>query len=205
MKEKLYNGITLEDVKQVAVKEFGVALEHIEFETVTDKKGFLGIGSKLEIKATVVGDGIKIGKDYLEMILKQNKIKGQIEKRVRGNVVEFDIHADSENGFLIGKNSRYLVSLQTLVSILVNLYYDKEDQKIVKIDVGGYKKKREMQLEAMADRIAREVNSTKVPVKIDSMNAYERRIIHNKLSESKVVKTRSEGEEPNRYLIVEPK
>lgn len=205
MKEKLYSGITLEDVKQVAVKEFGVALEHIEFETVTDKKGFLGIGSKLEIKATVVGDGIKIGKDYLEMILKQNKIKGQIEKRVRGNVVEFDIHADSENGFLIGKNSRYLVSLQTLVSILVNLYYDKEDQKIVKIDVGGYKKKREMQLEAMADRIAREVNSTKVPVKIDSMNAYERRIIHNKLSESKVVKTRSEGEEPNRYLIVEPK
>lgn len=205
MKEKLYNGITLEDVKQVAVKEFGVALEHIEFETVTDKKGFLGIGSKLEIKATVVADGIKIGKDYLEMILKQNKIKGQIEKRVRGNVVEFDIHADSENGFLIGKNSRYLVSLQTLVSILVNLYYDKEDQKIVKIDVGGYKKKREMQLEAMADRIAREVNSTKVPVKIDSMNAYERRIIHNKLSESKVVKTRSEGEEPNRYLIVEPK
>lgn len=205
MKEKLYSGITLEDVKQIAVKEFGVALEHIEFETVTDKKGFLGIGSKLEIKATVVGDGIKIGKDYLEMILKQNKIKGQIEKRVRGNVVEFDIHADSENGFLIGKNSRYLVSLQTLVSILVNLYYDKEDQKIVKIDVGGYKKKREMQLEAMADRIAREVNSTKVPVKIDSMNAYERRIIHNKLSESKIVKTRSEGEEPNRYLIVEPK
>jgi spoIIIJ-associated protein len=137
--------------------------------------------------------------------LKQNHIKGQIEKRVRGEVVEFDIHAENENGFLIGKNSRYLVSLQTLVSVIVNLYYTKEDQKIVKVDVGGYKKKREMQLEAMADRIAREVNSTKVAVKIDSMNAYERRIIHNKLSESKNVKTRSEGEEPNRYLIVEPK
>jgi spoIIIJ-associated protein len=205
MKEKLYSGLSLEDVKQEAVKDFGIAAEHITFETITDKKGFLGIGSKLEIKAYIDVDGVKIGKEYLEMILKENNIKGQIEKRVRGEVVEFDIHADNENGFLIGKNSRYLVSLQTLVSVIVNLYYSKEDQKIVKVDVGGYKKKREMQLEAMADRIAREVNSTKVAVKIDSMNAYERRIIHNKLSESKNVKTRSEGEEPNRYLIVEPK
>jgi spoIIIJ-associated protein len=205
MKEKIYNGKSLEEVKVEAVKDLGIALEYLGFETVTEKKGFLGIGSKLEIRVYVSADGVQIGKEYLEMILRENNIKGQIEKRVRGEVVELDIHTDSDNGFLIGKNSRYLVSLQTLVSIVVNLYYDKDEQKIVKVDVGGYKKKREMQLEAMADRIAREVSSTKVPVKIDSMNAYERRIIHNKLSVSKFVKTRSEGEEPNRYLIVEPK
>jgi len=205
MKEIIYSGKTLEEAKTQAVKDLGVGIEHIGFETVSERKGFLGFGSKLEIKAFVNSDGTKIGKEYLETLLRENNIKGVVEKRVRGEVVEYDIHADSDNGFLIGKNSRYLVSLQTLMSIIVNMHYEKEDQKIVKVDVGGYKRKREQQLEAMADRIAREVSSTKVPVKIDSMNAYERRIIHNKLSSSKYVTTRSEGEEPNRHLIVEPK
>ena len=73
------------------------------------------------------------------------------------------------------------------------------------IDVNEYKEKREKTLERLAKRIAREVAATKVEVKLDSMNSYERRIIHNTLTNNKKVYTESEGEEPNRYVVVKPK
>ena len=53
--------------------------------------------------------------------------------------------------------------------------------------------------------IAREVAQTKIEVKLDSMNSYERRIIHNILNNNKRVYTESEGEEPNRYVVIKPK
>lgn len=54
----------------------------------------------------------------------------------------------------------------------------------------------------MAKRIAKEVITTKVDVKLDNMNSYERRIIHNTLSNNNKVSTISEGEEPNRHVII---
>ena len=73
------------------------------------------------------------------------------------------------------------------------------------LDVNEYKEKREKSLERLAKRIAREVRTTKVEAKLDSMNSYERRIIHNTLTNYKGVYTESEGEEPNRYVVVKPK
>ena len=67
------------------------------------------------------------------------------------------------------------------------------------------KEKREKLLERLAKRIAREVKSTKVEAKLDSMNSYERRVIHNILTNFKGVYTESEGEEPNRYVVIKPK
>ena len=71
--------------------------------------------------------------------------------------------------------------------------------------VNEYKEKREKSLEGLAKRVAREVAATKIEVKLDSMNSYERRIIHNILTNNKRVYTESEGEEPNRYVVVKPK
>ena len=57
----------------------------------------------------------------------------------------------------------------------------------------------------MAVDYGKQVARTKQTIKLDNLNAYERKIIHNKLSTWKDVKTHSEGEEPNRVLIIEPK
>ena len=73
------------------------------------------------------------------------------------------------------------------------------------IDINSYKEKREKSLENLAKRVAREVATTKIPVKLDSMNSYERRIIHNILTDNKKVYTESEGEEPNRCVVIKPK
>ena len=205
MRSKVYEAKTIDEAKSLAVKDFGVEVNDIEFNIVKETKGFLGIGSKLEVEAVLNVDGIEKGKKYIQMILDFNNIEGFIEKKVRGNNVEFNIDAGEFNGYLIGKNSRNLIALQTLVSTIINNYYEGEDLKVVLVDVGGYKRRKERSLENMAVEYGKQVARTKQTIKLDSLNAYERKIIHNKLSTWKDVKTHSEGEEPNRHIIVKPK
>lgn len=203
--KKTYEVKTLEEAKKAAVLEFELPEKDLKFEIIKETKGFLGIGSKLEVEAEVVTDGIEMGKNYIKSILEFNGVKGFVEKKVRQNNVEFNVDAGDFNGYLIGKNSRNLIALQTLVSTIVNRYYDKEEKKAVLVDVGGYKKRREKNLESMAVDWGKQVVRTKTAVTITDLNAYERKIIHNKLSSWKDVETHSEGEGTNRVLIIEPK
>lgn len=204
MRRKLYEVKTLEEAKKLAVEEFGVNEAELTFTIVNEKKGFLGIGGKISVEAVIDADGITRGKEYIQMILDNNNIQGFIEKKVRGNNVEFNVEAGELNGYLIGKNARSLLALQTLVNIVVNNYYEGEELKTVFVDVGGYKKRREKNLENMAVNFAKQVTRTKQKIQLDHLNAYERKVIHNKLSTWKNIKTHSIGEEPNRFLIIEP-
>lgn len=202
---KVYEVKTLEEAKQLAVKDFGVSSEDIELVVLKESKGFLGLGSKLEIEAKVITDGIEKAKNYIKMILESNGATGFIEKKVRENSVEFNIDAGDYNGYLIGKNSRNLIALQTLVTTIVNKYRSEDEYMSVLVDVGGYKRRREKSLESMAVEWGKQAVRTKTAVKITDLNAYERKIIHNKLSTWKDVVTHSEGEGQERVLIVEPK
>lgn len=203
--KKIYEVKTLDDAKKLAVADFGIALENIEFNVLKETKGFLGIGARLEVEAKVVIDGIEEGKKYIKMILETNGVEGFIEKKVRDNNVEFNIDAGDYNGYLIGKNSRNLIALQTLISAVVNRYYSEEDFKVVLVDVGGYKKRREKNLESMAVEWGKQVARSKDSMTITNLNSYERKIIHNKLSSWKDVTTHSEGEGQERVLIIEYK
>lgn len=205
MRTKIYEVKTLEDAKKQAVLEFCINENDLKFEVISEKKGFLGIGGKLEVQVTINVDGAARGKEYIQMILEAHGIEGFVEKKVRDDVVEYNIDAGDYNGYLIGKGSRNLMALQTLVSIIVNNYYDGETAKKVSVDVGDYKKRRISQLERMAVQFGKQVARTKQTIKLDYLNAYERKIVHNKLSTWTDVNTHSEGEEPNRYLIIEPK
>lgn len=205
MKRKIYEVKNIDEAKEIAPKDLGIALDDLSFNILSEKKGFLGIGGKVEVEVLCEVDGVQRGKEYIQMILDANNVKGFIEKKVRGNSVEFDIDAGDFNGYLIGKGSHTLIALQNIVSTVINNYYDEENKYIVFVDVNGYKKKREKRLEKMAVDFGKEVAKTKQPIKLDNLNAYERKIIHNKLSTWKDVTTHSEGEEPNRYLIIEAK
>lgn len=205
MKKKIYEVKAVEEAYSLAVEDLGIALNEIDFNVVSEKKGFLGIGSKIEVEASCNVDGVAKGKEYLQMILDNNGVEGFIEKKVRDNQVEFDIDCGDFNGYLIGKNARTLIAIQQLVSNVINSYYDEDEKYIVMVDVNGYKKKREKRLERMAVDFGKEVARTKQSIKLNDLNAYERKIIHNKLSTWKDVATHSEGEEPNRYLVIEYK
>ena len=73
------------------------------------------------------------------------------------------------------------------------------------LDVENYKENQEKRIERLAKKLAREVVRTKVEIKLDNMNSYERRLVHNILSKDKKVYTISEGEEPNRHVIIKLK
>lgn len=203
--EKVYEVKSLEEAQSQAVLDFELPLEDLSFEVTEEKKGFLGIGSKIEVKVCIATDGIEAGKKYIKTILDNNGVEGFIEKKIRGENVEFNVDAGDFNGYLIGKNSRNLIALQTLVSTVVNRYYGEDEKKIVLVDVGGYKKRREKSLEYMAVDWGKQVAKTKTAITITDLNAYERKIVHNKLSTWKDVTTHSEGEGQDRVLIIEPK
>ena len=197
MKQKLYEGKTLAEVEVLAVSELGVAKEDMYFDEI----------SETEIHVIVDANPVKKGKDFLETFLKEANIDGFVERKMRDNIVEYAITTADANGALIGHNSQTLAALQYVTSLIVNQYFDHETESglIVKVDIGDYRKNRDEKLEKMAVRIAREVARTKVPVNLRYMNAYERKVIHTKLSTWKDVTTHSEGVEPRRYLVIEPK
>ena len=197
MKEKKYEGKTLAEVEVLAVSELGIAKEDMYFDEI----------SETEINVIVDANPVKKGKDFLESFLKNANILGFVERKMRDNVVEFSITTEDANAVLIGKNSKTLLALQYATSLVVNRYFDldKESGLIVKVDVGDYRKKRDENLEKLAVRVAKEVARTKIPVKLRAMNVYERKVIHTKLADWKNVSTHSEGVDPNRCLIIEPK
>lgn len=192
MKTKVYKGILEDEALRLASQEFGISEDDLVVKVEND-----------EVEVTVGIDGIEKGKQYIQTLLKNNNVNGMIEKRVRDNVVELNIEAGEFNGVLIGKNSKHLIALQVLVSAIINNYYDADEQMIVKLDVGGYRKRREGNLERLAVEYGKQVTKSKQSVTLDGLNSYERKIIHDRLSTWKNLKTHSEGEEPNRFLIIE--
>ena len=203
---KIYEVKTIEEAYDLAKNDFHFPIDELKFEVLSEKKGFLGIGSKLEVQASLAVDPFTKGKEYLQVILDANNINAVIEKKVRDDVVEYDIEAGDENGYLIGKRSRSLIAMQILVSHYVNRYFIDSDKQIsVLVDVGEYKKKRVRYLERLAIQFGKQVAKTKQKIKLDYLNAYERKIVHSKLGTWDDIKTYSEGEEPNRFLIIEPK
>ena len=73
------------------------------------------------------------------------------------------------------------------------------------VDVNDYKAQKRKRIEKTAKYTAKEVAKTKVEAHLEPMNAYERRIVHSILTDSKDVITESEGEEPNRHVVIKPK
>lgn len=194
MKAKIYNVETCEEALQLASIEFGVDKEELDASKVEDG-----------IEVITIVDGVDKAKQYLQTILDSFGAKGYIEKMTKGSTIEFNVDVKEMNGVFIGKNSKHLLAIQTLLNIIVNKYYSEEEQKTVLLDVGRYRKRREATLEKMAVDFAKQVLKTKQVIKLDNLNAYERKIIHDKLATWTNISTHSEGDEPNRYLFIEYK
>ena len=202
MEKHNYIGKTKEEAIQLAKEELQEVEENLLIRELETTKGGLFKSKKVEIQVIEKREVIKDIKDYLVKILKSMGYNVNIEVKNKEEVPKYIIFSDND-ALLIGKNGKNLKALSTIVSQYLNTQLGKSFKFV--IDVNEYKEKREQSLERLAKRIAREVAQTKVEVKLDSMNSYERRIIHNALTNNKKVYTESEGEEPNRCVVVKPK
>lgn len=108
-----------------------------------------------------------------------------------------------DTGTIIGKRGSTLDAVQCLASYMVN----KDEEKYIRVilDAENYRTKREKTLENLANRIAGKVEKSGRPVTLEPMNPYERKVIHCTLQNNRKVKTRSEGKEPYRRVIIENK
>ena len=104
---------------------------------------------------------------------------------------------------VIGKRGQTLDALQYLTNLVSNKNTD--EYKRVIIDVEGYRSRREKTLEQLAVKLAKKVLSTDRMARLEPMNPYERKVIHATLQNVDGIKTRSEGEEPYRRVIIEKK
>lgn len=202
MEKHNYVGKSKEEAIQLAKEDLQEVEENLFIKELETTKGGLFRSKKVEIEVIEKREVIKDIKDYLIKILKSMGYNVNIEVKNKEEVPKYIIFSDND-ALLIGKNGKNLKALSMVVSQYLNTELGRNYKFM--IDVNEYKEKREKTLERLAKRIAREVAATKVEVKLDSMNSYERRIIHNALTNNKKVYTESEGEEPNRYVVVKPK
>ena len=106
-------------------------------------------------------------------------------------------------GVLIGRRGKTIEAFQRIAALIIS----KEMSRWVRvsIDVEGHRKRREKQLKAMAEKIAKQVASSGRKQSLEPMPASERRIIHMTLEKNPNVKTDSIGEDPRRKVVIEPK
>lgn len=138
-------------------------------------------------------------KTFFEAIINKlgNNINYSIEKKSNG--LEISLSGD-DAGFLIGYRGETMYAFQSIISTIANKGIDEKIR--VWLDIEGYKEKRERTLQDLANRIARTVERTRKAVTLEPMQAYERKIIHSVLQDSKTVKTESIGEEPRRRVVI---
>ena len=188
---------TLDEGMELAVSYFHLSEEKIFLNILEEDEDGFKVEALVDINLALEG------KKYIESILQAMGITYQLEVRSLNNETEiyYNIHTD-ENPLLIGVKGKTLDALQVLVRNLLQTY--SKELVVVNVDVGSYRENRKHQLEVLATKIAKEVAKTKVPVKLKPMSSYERRIIHNKLSEWRDVFTESEGEGSDRCLVIKP-
>ena len=140
-------------------------------------------------------------RDVLNAIFAKLDITGDINIDVNKEERTVNITvAGEDTGELIGKKGQTLDAVQYILSIIVNK--DQDSYFRVKLDTNNYRERRQKTLENLARNMAAKVKKTHRKVTLEPMNPYERRVSHAYLQSDKLVTTKSEGEEPNRRVVI---
>lgn len=201
MKKYTFNGKTLEDALEVAYNELNVGKDDIFYKS-SEQKGGLFKAKKVEVEVIKKADVDDFIKDFALKITSDMGFQTQIESKVRDGILNITLHSDNNN-LLIGKDGKNMAALSTIIRQAV--YNELGFFYKFNLDVGEYKLKQQKNIERMAKSVARDVAKSKVEAKLEPMNSYERRIVHNILNDDKYVYTESFGEEPNRYVVIKPR
>ena len=138
---------------------------------------------------------------FLSELLKQMKIEATVEAAETEEGLKLNILSETD-GLLIGRRGETLDALQYIVSLYWNKDRKDNGYRRVAVDTEGYRARREETLRRLARKNAARVAKSGRSMAMEPMNPYERRIIHSALQGFRGVTTHSEGEEPNRRVII---
>lgn len=203
MKEYIYEGKTEDEALNLALYELNLTKDDV-FYTVKEEKKGLFKAKKYQVIITKKEDYINDIKTFLLDILSKMGVKdAKLEVLKNDEHIYMNIFAEDEyKPVLIGKGGKNLAALNQIIRQMLN---NMGVNLKVNIDTGSYKKDRERRIASLARKLARDVVRTKVEVTMDPMNSYERRIVHNALSNNKYVITESVGFDPDRKVVIKLK
>jgi spoIIIJ-associated protein len=218
-------GETVGEAKWHALRELeqlapGLDKASVQFEVVSEgERGLLGVGyaparviARAEAGAAPPAqqpvareaddsDLAALLRELLEEVTAAAGVRCRIdieedEEAVTASLVGGDL------GLLIGRHGQTIDAIQYLANVIAWRAHG-DDRKDVVVDAAGYRARRRETLEALAMRSAERVKATGGAVDLEPMSSIERRIVHLRLQDVAGVRTRSEGEEPHRYVVVE--
>lgn len=140
-------------------------------------------------------------REYIDRIMGAMELAYTLSVDFRENEIDVSIDGKKEEtGIVIGKHGSTLNGIQIVLSAMVN--QRSEEFRRVIVDCSGYRKKREQVLKRIAGKTANKVLKTNKSIKLEPMNAQERRIIHACLANVDGIRTRSEGKDPHRRVVI---
>ena len=222
MEYKEFLGKTVAEAIENGLKELGLTEEQADIRVLEEgkKKLFGSVKARVEIAAKECApekeektentsacecsanatDGERTVA-FLEGLFELLHIKACTELVSEGEKVEINVTAANTNS-IIGKHGAMLDAIQTLAGAVANT--GRDDYKRVVVDCENYRENREATLVKLAENLAQKAIRLGKKIKLEPMNPYERRIMHAAISETEGVSTRSEGKEPNRYIVIVP-
>jgi len=217
-------GKTTNEAIEKGLKELNVSRKMVDIKVLEneDKRSFFSILAPrvVKVEMTLKEDSeereIKHKKEIilteeeqekaienLENFLKELKkeLPEDTEYLIKKDKSAIYIELNSPNlGFLIGYRGDTLYAMQSILTAIAGKGIDNRVRVI--LDIEGYKAKREKTLEDLAEKVAKTVIRTRKSIKLEPMQAYERKIIHSKLQANNKVETNSVGEEPYRRIVI---
>ena len=195
-----YTGKTYEEAVNKAKIDLQELEENLIINTKEEKKTLLS--KKVEIEVIEKREVKEYLKKVIKNLLKDMGFEIDLEITVNNDTPTYRLYSTND-ALLIGKDGKNLKALTTVVNAILTKEINTNYRFL--IDVSDYKEKNDRRIESLAKKLAREVKMTKVEVKMDSMNSYQRRLVHNILNNNKYVYTESVGEEPNRCVVIKPR
>lgn len=228
MKSIIAEGKTSNEAIENGLRELGCTKQDVDIKILEneDKRSFYSILAprivKVEltlkenveknIEKTIINKEEKILSDENYELAKEDLVKFldsfskiynlEYEINKNNNLIEINITGENSSK-LIGYRGDIINSLQTILSAIANK--NTNERVRLSLDICDYKSKRENTLKELAKKLEKTVLRTKRKVVLEPMTAYERKILHTELQNSKNVTTYSIGEEPHRKLVVDLK
>ena len=200
MEKIIRKGNDLEEVLNEFYSETELTKDDI-FYTSEVIKGKLFKADTVEVTIIKKEDLYGFAKEYLEELISNMGLEVNFEIKNKEDRKVLKLYSNN-NQILIGKDGRTLKALENLVRQKISTEFGVYFK--ITLDVEDYRDKKDNRLIRLAKQTAKDVVRTKTKAVLDNMTSYERRVIHNALTDFKGVTTHSEGEEPNRHIIIEP-
>jgi spoIIIJ-associated protein len=208
-------GDTLGEAKWAATKELeprfpGVTADCVRFDVLeepTVEGGRARVRAEVDVEAwrrqaqEVPDEPEERVRAVVARIVQALGLRGTVDMEETDDEIRATVNGD-DLGLLIGKHGGTIDAVQHLAFRAA--FRGHSERKRVVVDASGYRERRETALQRMADRAAAEALRYDRPVELEPMRAPERRVVHTYLSERTEVETHSEGDEPDRRLVVTP-